>query len=199
MGFASQIHPRIIITMPNIKTNIDSTQSVESVRAQVLTFLSLIPKRFSHILHQSFYRINMITPEGNKFVLVIQGSELVCCDPPHNLPNLSLYNSVELGIIPDKTNTDPLFRCGTMWDNGLRRVIEPGEMDWFSESGHGLLMPSHLGFTRVQDIDYDDTLGCVPVNDLVADLADFFIRGGVIDMEHEDTKIWIEKIQEIKK
>jgi hypothetical protein len=47
----------------------------------------------------------------------------------------------------------------------------------------------------LQDNPYDDVLGWVPIKDIVADLADFFLRGGVIDGDDEETRKWIGKLE----
>lgn len=48
-------------------------------------------------------------------------------------------------------------------------------------------MPSDIGFKRMKDNESDDVLGWVPINDIVEDLAEFFLGGGRIEAGNEKT------------
>lgn len=68
------------------------------------------------------------------------------------------------------------------------------------------IKPESVKFRRIQMVPKepiqwarrrnDDIIRYVPVSDLVADLADFFDCGGMIDASHDEIKGWVDKIVE---
>lgn len=198
------------------------------VLAKVRALLSVLPKARESSFGQAFHGLVLVTPEGQRFILSVQGSETHYCDPLENLDNLGEYNKVEIGILPMEENTVPQFRFGTKayreyhmfelekkearlskYSGGkLRRkraayekaVAKFGDRPLYGrrlvreDEVHGWLMPSDLGFQRLEDTHFDDVLGYVFLEDLVHDLADFFVRGGVLDGEHKLNREWIAKL-----
>jgi hypothetical protein len=138
---------------------------------------------------QRFRGLRLVTPEGAFFLLSMQGSAGHYCEPRTALPTLTAYEAVEVGIIPDERNENRRLKLGTKSTFGDgRKDFEEGDRL------HGWLMPSDLGFTRLKDNEYDDVLGYVQVKDLVADLADFFQRGGRVEGDHKDTQAWLRSL-----
>lgn len=177
------------------------TLGATEVRERVTKLLSIIPKRVERravdLETQQFYGLRLISPEGNRFSLSIQGSGTHYCSPRRNLANLAEYTDVEVGILPDARNRTDLLRFGTTydWDTEARRAVKEGERTSYGSPKTGWLMPQDVGFTRVEERAYEDVLPFIAVSDLVADLADFFLRGGTIDGSHEDTQEWLDKLE----
>ena len=176
------------------------TLGATEVRERVRKLLSVIPKNMERTLSdlemQQFYGLRLRSPEGHYFILSMQGSGTHYCEPKRNLSNLAEYSEVEVGIVPDERNRPDRYRFGTTYDYKAeaRIPIKEGEVDSFGRSKRGWLTPADIGFTRVEENPHDDVLGWVPVSDLVDDLADFFLRGGVIEGDHTDTKEWLAKL-----
>lgn len=183
----------------NINISNGITLGRSEVIERVRKLLSIIPKAQKGNGYQMFYSLNLISPEGNRFALSMQGSDGHYSEPRSCLANLASYEAVEVGINPDKSNKTDRFRFGTTYDwvrNSGRHQVQDGELNSMGRPKRGWLMPSDIGFTRVEDAGPDDVLGWVPVDDLVADLADFFMRGGAVDGDHKVTKEWLSKVQE---
>jgi len=176
------------------------TSGVTEVRERVLKLLSLIPKYDESSRNglevQRFYRLRLISPEGVRFAFSIQGSGVTYAYPKRNLENLTKYEELEVGIQPDERNRTPKFKFGTTYDFDLegRRQVKEGECISAGYKRSGWLMPSDIGFTRLKDSPNDDVLPYVALDDIVADLADFFLRGGVIDGDDKETKEWIGRL-----
>lgn len=181
-------------------TGLDNSLTVKRVRA----LLGCIPKAGESAYHQMFYGLRLIRADGIRFTLSIQASSGHYSEPRVNLPSLADYEEVEIGIIPDEFNESAPYRLGRTYEydfendeSGLRDIKE-GEIRPYGssqEQRRGWLQPKDVGFNRIQERQgCDDVLGWVPVRDLVADLAEFFDAGGVIDASHEDTQKWIDKI-----
>lgn len=176
-----------------ISTGIDTPDTVKRVRA----LLSVIPVSRSGFGFQSFHGLRLIDKNGNRFILSMQGSDGHYSEPRKCLERLTDYEAVEIGIIPDERNKTELFRLGRSysWDSGEFELVQSGETDLFGREKRGWLQPPDIGFSRVTSSNCDDVIGYVEVSDLVGDLADFFDAGGVIDGEHEDTKVWLDKLR----
>jgi len=107
-----------------------------------------------------------------------------------------MYTDVEIGIVPDTRNSDLKYKCGTSYDWNAdveaseRRQVQEGEVSSWGTLKQGWLMPSHIGFTHLRDVN-DDIMGYQEMDHLIEDLTDFFIRGGRIEADHQDTKEWI--------
>jgi hypothetical protein len=173
---------------------INTSGSVTEVRNRVRQLLSCIPKVQEGMGFQMFYGLRLVSPEGYFFILSMQGSDGHYSSPRSCLSNLAKYREVEVGIIPDERNTGKT-KLGTSvnFETGARD--SGGKRSLTGRVSHGWLMPSDVGFTRVKDAEYEDVLGYVPMQDLVDDLADFFMRGGMIEGDHEETKEWMRKIK----
>jgi hypothetical protein len=165
---------------------------------KVRKLLGMIPiARTAGFGFQNFYGLRLVTPTGDHFALSMQGSGSHYCEPREALSTLTQYEAVEVGILPDERSKSERLKLGTKADfgEGVRRPAVKGEKDAFGQEHHGWLMPSDIGFKRLEDSAHDDVLGWVSVNDLVLDLADFFLSGGVIEGDHPETREWMAKVK----
>jgi len=78
-------------------TELDVPLNIKKVQA----LLGCIPRQRWH-----FMSLRLVHPSGNRFCLSIQASWSHYCHPKTNLPKITDYESVELGIIPDERNED---------------------------------------------------------------------------------------------
>lgn len=161
----------------------------EKMQEKVRALLGLLTSEVKSMEFQLFRGLRLVTPEGEFFTLSMQGSAGHYCEPRTMLPKLTAYEEVEVALIPDERNENRRLKMGTLSTFGAgRKDFEKGDRL------HGWLMPSDVGFTRLEDNEHDDVLGYVPVKDLVADLADFFQRGGRIEGDHKDTHAWLRSL-----
>ncbi|MBD3427034.1 MAG: hypothetical protein GF409_07400 [Candidatus Omnitrophica bacterium] len=177
-----------------VDTGLDNSLTVKRVRA----LLKCIPQSSKGWGFQIFKGLRLIRADGVRFTLSIQGSEGHYCVPKRCLSDLSQYEGVEIGIIPDERNESSPYRFGHILDPKEIdfREVKEGDIEPYGEKQlRGWLQPKDVGFKRMQEHQVrDEVLGYFPVRDLVADLAEFFDAGGVIDASHEDTQKWVGKI-----
>lgn len=122
---------------------------------QVQALLSYLPRNQAGY----FYQMRLCPKRGEKFYFSIQASLHHYCSPREDLPKLTDYKTVEVGIFYN------------MQEGSSLKFIQPSKVDMFV----------------IQDSSIDDVLVDVEVQDIVLELVTFFLNGGSIFIEPESS------------